>query len=117
MSIQVTNKSMRELYSNIIIVPCNMLDRLFSFRPAKYYNAGTYGWNCDYITLEFIGNYDTLICTGYRPIKGTHKADYELCKEYEDKAVEIIRTMYGYKDIDSALNELIKEFINKILEV
>ena len=64
MKIQVTKKSIKENYKNIISVGYCNAQNMLKCKDATMYSAGVYGWACDYYVI----NNDTIISTGYNPI-------------------------------------------------
>lgn len=84
---KITNKQVKENYKNIISVGYCDLYYLLQGLNARYYNAGVYGWNYDGFEI----NLNTLIITGYRPIKGNIKTDHKTIEKYENKAREIMK--------------------------
>lgn len=59
----VTQKYIRALYGNSVfsVSYCDAQHLLIGTSPFAY-NAGVYGWNCDYYHFDGV-----IICTGYRP--------------------------------------------------
>lgn len=100
---------------NDIIIQANYcsLQHLLSRSEPLYYTAGVYGWNADVYRAYFDGK-AVAIVTGYRPF-GSVRPSYQLCKFYDDKAAEILKT----SDFDSqfvALENLIVDFIGDALK-
>lgn len=82
MKYRTTAKALREGYYTIISVGYCGLQCLLSYESPIAYSAGVYGWNFD--VYQFGG---VAIATGYRGMPSQHsKADYQLIREYEDKA-------------------------------
>ena len=76
---------------------------LLMFTRKVGYNAGVYGWNYD---VYIVG--DDVIITGYRPFT-TKKVNYELLKEYEDKARAA--QIKGGADVKETTNNLLLELL------
>lgn len=59
--------------------------RLLTFADAEYYNAGVYGWNCEFHLLrpaDFRTNAPAVwICTGYRNLTGARIPDLGIWEE------------------------------------
>ena len=81
---------------------------LLMFTHKVGYNSGIYGFNYD---VYIVGD-DTII-TGYRPFNAK-KINYELLKEYEEKAR---KAQYeGAKDVRNITNNLLLELLKKAKE-
>ena len=77
-----TQKYIRYLYDNSIIsVAYSDAWHLLRGLEPFAYNAGVYGWNCDYYAFD-----NACICTGYRP---HGKSVHSITREYEQKARKI----------------------------
>lgn len=112
MKIHVTQRTIRNSYSNIISVSYCALQRLLSKKNPDFYTAGTYGWNAD----VYVISPNTVIVTGYRPF-GNCKAGYELCQTYESKAADVAE-YYSFdpERAKTRLEEMIREFAEEALE-
>ena len=87
---------------------CNMYYLLKYHYPTAY-SAGTYGWSCDYYDIN-----NVVISTGYDYIKSKNmKDDYDLIKQYEDKARSIICDNH-YHDSKEAVNKLLLELLEEL---
>lgn len=86
------------------------LQYIMRLRPADYYNAGVYGWNCDIYTFG-----DIAITTGYRNMRGLLIPE-EIIRKYSDIAKEICNTPFGtdYTALRNALEENAERFIAEI---
>ena len=92
MKVHVTQKYIRAVYSNSVfsIGYCGAWHLLSGTSPFAY-NAGIYGWNCDYYNFGGV-----IICTGYRP----HGRDTRgITGKYEKLATDI------YNNRDLSWNE------------
>ena len=86
------------------------LQYLLKYQDRDYYTSGVYGWNFDVYTFSN----DYAITTGYRGMIHHVSRNYELEREYDNKAMEII-----YSHADNApelVNALITEFLHKVFE-
>ena len=112
MKFKTTNKAIKEGYRNVIRIGYCDLQYLLYYKNPVAYTSGAYGWNAD---IYEIGR-GSAICTGYRPV-GNIKADYELVREYDKKAEKIVLSWNEYKhdEILKMLDELLNEFIEKVL--
>ena len=99
--IQAKKSDMRQNYRILSVGYCDM-QYLLKFQNPVAYSAGVNGWDCDYYEID-----DVVICTGYNPIKSKNIIDdYELIREYEQKASQDITT--------AKTNELLHELIGKL---
>ena len=110
MKLKATQKRVKEVYRHIICIGYCNLQYLLYYRNAFAYTAGVYGWNAD---IYDIGG-GVAICTGYRPF-GNVSADYELVNEYDNKAREIIHNTKIDDNPREKVDELLNEFIEKVL--
>ena len=99
--IQAKKSDMRQNYRILSVGYCDM-QYLLKFQNPVAYSAGVNGWDCDYYEID-----DVVICTGYNTIKSKNIIDdYELIREYEQKASQDITT--------AKTNELLHELIGKL---
>ena len=112
MKFKTTKKAVKEGYRNIIEVGYCSLQHLLYYKDPVAYTSGTYGWNAD---IYDIGG-GVAICTGYRPF-GDIRVDYELVKEYDNKARDLIALSkeFDFAELKEMLDELLNEFIEKVL--
>lgn len=110
MKFKTTQKAVKEGYRNIIEVGYCGLQHLLYYKDPVAYTSGVYGWNAD---IYEIGR-GSAICTGYRPF-GDIRVDYELVKEYDNKAREIIHSTRFDDNPREKIDELLNEFIEKVL--
>ena len=110
MKFKTTQKAVKEGYRNIIEVGYCGLQHLLYYKDPVAYTSGVYGWNAD---IYEIGR-GSAICTGYRPF-GDIRVDYELAKEYDNKAREIIHNTRFDGNPREKIDELLSEFIEKVL--
>ena len=108
MKFKVTKKEMKQNYYRIIgIGYCEAQHLLYYAEPIAY-SAGVNGWACDYYDIDGV-----LISTGYSYLdnKNTY-ADYEIIKEYNKKARDIILdNNLDYEQRKNQVQALLKEFI------
>lgn len=85
MKYETTKKAILSNYPNVIKVGYCSLQTLLKFHsPSAYTASKTYGWRADVYEITP----DTVIVTGYAPF-GNIVPDYEIIKEYEEKAKEL----------------------------
>jgi len=98
-------------FEHVYKCPASVLYYIFNGIEPNYYNAGTYGWNCD-IYVNY--SHDTAICTGYRCNKGKNIPS-ELIDKYTEKAVTIINKHLNYAEHRTALDDNINDFLNELI--
>jgi hypothetical protein len=111
MKFETTQKYMRALYGNDLfsIGYCGAYYLLYGVEPMAY-NAGVYGWNCDYYSTDGV-----CICTGYRP--HGRKVDYNTLAEYNKRAEEIYRDWnIPHNEQVEKIAEIRAEWIAKLVE-
>ena len=109
--IKVTQKEIKESWRNIVSIGYCEAQYLLSFKEAKMYSCGIYGWKCDYYIIDN----STIISTGYAPVGNL--SDYKLVREYDKKASEILSNRnLSYDEKKLQVNNLLDEFIAKILD-
>lgn len=113
MKLKATQKRVKEVYRHVICIGYCNLQYLLYYRKAFAYTSGVYGWNADIYDM----GRGVAICTGYRPF-GNIRADYNLQKEYNDKAERIVLSWGKYEHDEKLkmLDELLNEFIEKALK-
>lgn len=109
---QTTQKHIKGIYNNIIVVGYCDLYYLLWAKNADYYTAGVYGWNADI----YICGWDVCICTGYRPF-GNIRPDRSTLEKYEQAAEKIAKSRkYTLETKQNKINKLLQEFINLTIE-
>mgnify|MGYP007069840975 CR=1 FL=1 len=108
MKFKTTKKAIMNGYKNIISVGNDNLQRMLSCENAIAYTIRREGWGAD---IYNFGN--TAIVTGYSPF-GNVKANYELCKRYEDEAASICKATYEWNVRKAQLDNLINRFISEV---
>ena len=106
MKFKTTRKYIREIYGSYILSVgyCDAQFLLRGIDPFAY-NAGVYGWNCDYYYTDGI-----CICTGYRP--HGRSVDWKTLREYENKASAILHDWnYTYDEQMERVSQLRKEWL------
>ena len=114
MKLQTTKTNVKNNFVTILTVGYCELQYLLNCCSAFAYSAGVYGWGCDFYqpSSKFSG---VCIATGYNTDRmGGKQVSYELVKEYEQKAREVMND-YSQTNKREALNTLIDEFIEKAL--
>ena len=110
MKVKVTKKQIKENYHNIICIGyCNAW-YLLAYKDADYYSSGIYGWSCDYYKI----NNNTIISTGYAPIDSKYR-DYEITKDYNEKARKVYNSNIPYKSKKTKINNLLNKYIDCIM--
>lgn len=112
---KVTARWIKESYNKRLSVGYCAMQFLLKYEDPVYYTCGSSGWNSDnYYFPEF----DLLVSTGYRPVFGTTKADYELIESFDKKAREIEEN-YGtnalpYDQKKVAVKILLVKFLQEV---
>ena len=107
MEFKTTKKQIKDNYSSILKIGYCELQALLSYESPIAYNAGVYGWNCDFYKLN-----DVIICEGYRPIG--QKVDYNLVRETESRAEKIkYNNMLTSEERRAQMTELLNDFIKQ----
>lgn len=86
MKFKTTTKYIKENNNTILSVGYCKMSSLLKYQEKTAYTAGIYGWNYDIYEVNNVA-----ICTGYRgmPENKNIKDDYDLIKQYEEKAQKI----------------------------
>ena len=116
MKLQTTKTNIKNNFGTVLAVGYCELQYLLNCCSPFAYSAGVYGWVCDYYTPsdKFRG---VCLATGYNTDRlGGKRVSYELVKEYEQKAHELVCDYNTQINKREALNILIDEFIEKALE-
>lgn len=109
MKYKTTDRAIRAGYSKIIKVGNDNLQNLLRLENAVAYNTRAEGWKYDIYDFGSVA-----ICTGYAPI-GNYNANYEICRTYDEKALEILRDCRkSYKTQKEEVSALIQEFIAEV---
>lgn len=108
MKLKTTKKAIRNSGYNVLKIGyCNAQNLLRHKSPFAYSERGE-GWACDYYQID-----NTIISTGYDPIGC--KVDYNLVREYDEKAAAIWRDYSRtYEDQEAAVDTLLASFIEKV---
>ena len=114
MKLQTTKSNIKRNFCTVLTVGYCEIQYLLNYCSPFAYSAGVCGWSCDYYTpsTKYSG---VCIATGYNTDRlGGKRVSYELVKEYEQKALELVLD-YSQNNKREALNALIDEFIEKAL--
>ena len=114
MKLQTTKSNIRNNFCTVLTAGYCEIQYLLNSCNAFAYSAGVYGWSCDFYqpSAKYSG---VCIATGYNTERiGGKRINYELVKEYEQKAHELVLD-YSQMNKREALNALIDEFIEKAL--
>ena len=115
MKLQTTKSNIRKNCGTILTAGYCELQYLLNCCSPFAYSAGVYGWSCDYFVPSSKYN-GVCLATGYNTDRlGGKRVSYELVKEYEQKAREIVCNYETQMNKREALNNLIDEFIEKAL--
>lgn len=108
MKYRTTKKAIRELGDPVYCVGyCNLQNLLRCVDPFAY-SARSEGWACDYYYIH-----DLIISTGYSAIG--RKTDYNLCREYDQKALAIWSDYnLTFDQQKEKVEGLIEEFAKKL---
>lgn len=103
MKFKVTNKQVKEQFTNIKSAGYCSLTHLLTFVEPIAYTCGIYGWNYDVYQIHGL-----TICTGYRNMPGEK---LQKVSEYEQKAREIMSNYdIPYDERTNKISELLQEF-------
>ena len=106
---QTTRKYIAENYICYGTGYCD-LQYLLKYQSRDYYTCGVYGWNFDVYTFG-----DYAITTGYRSCIHHVKRNYELEREYEEKARKIYYNReLSWDNQKEKINNLLAEFLQKV---
>lgn len=107
MKYKTTKKAIREMGDPVYCVGyCNLQNLLRTVDPFAY-STRAEGWACDYYRINGV-----IISTGYSPIG--RKTDYNLCREYDQKALEVLRELIPWEEQREKLEALASEFVEKL---
>lgn len=107
MKLKTTKKAIRQSGQTIIKIGYCNAQFLLRFQSEFAYSTRAEGWACDYYEVNGV-----IISTGYAPIGKS--IDYELIREYDNKAREICGDYSrSYEDQKAAVNALLYEFVEK----
>ena len=116
MKAKTTMKAIRNNYNNIYYCGYCDLQDIMKHEEPTYYNAGTYGWNCDIYTDY---RRDIAITTGYRGMIGK-RIPSELIEKYTNIAKSITeQTKNGrtYEEIKEALDKNRENFFSELANI
>lgn len=110
MKFKTTKKAIRNNYSNIIKIGYDDLQHLLNYERPIAYIARVEGWACDIYQI----NTNTVISTGYDAF-GNIKPDYKIVREYDQKALKILReSNEPTETIQRRLTELLENFVKEV---
>lgn len=108
MKYRTTKKAIREMIDPVYCVGYCNIQNLLRFIDPFAYSTRAEGWACDYYYA-----YDVIISTGYSPIG--RKTDYNLCREYDQKALAIWSNYnLTFEQQQEKVEALIEEFVEKL---
>lgn len=110
--VKVTQKLIKESYSNILIIPYGDLQHLLRYEGASYYTSSRCGWNANIYVYE-----DVAICTGYRPF-GTYCPSRALVAKYNKLADAYLHdgSSRDFQQVKHYLHSLLAAFIREVKE-
>lgn len=110
MKLKTTKKEIRGGFYRILSIGYCDAQYLLKYKNPFGYSAGVYGWACDYYDIDGV-----CISTGYSPLTDKNMIhDYNLVREYENKARDICKGDLEYEDKKIKVNELLVELIDKL---
>lgn len=109
MKTRTLQKHVRAEFSTIIKVGYCRLQHLLNYENPIAYTTNAYGWAAD---VYDVGN-GVAIVTGYAPF-GRVQPDYNLCKDYDARAMNILYSHDSYETTRDKLRDLIKDFIIEV---
>lgn len=107
----VTMKYVTNNYRKRIAIGYCHAQYLLEGQEPSYYTHGIYGWNNDIYQVD----YDTVIITGYRNLRGNIDYKYETLEKYEKEASHIYNSIgISYDDKITKINNLLNQFIKEV---
>lgn len=106
-----TSMKICESYGHVVSIPNGTIQYLMCGIEPRYYNCGTYGWNCDIYTDW---SRDLLITTGYRNTRGK-RISYDFAKKYDDIAKDICESTNDWDERQEKLMNLREDFFDALL--
>ncbi len=100
MKLKATRKEIKNGYRHILSIGYCALQTLLNYESPFAYSTRVEGWSCDYYDIDGV-----CISTGYSTI-GKY-VDYELIREYENKAQNKSR-----EERSQLLSEFVKKTVN-----
>jgi|WetSurMetagenome_2_1015567.scaffolds.fasta_scaffold268532_2 hypothetical protein len=113
---KVSAKWIKESFGKRLSIGYCSIQFLLKYEEPEYYTCGGSGWNSD---NYYFPEYGLLVSTGYNPVSGTIKVDYNLMESYNNKAKQAIAQSTGY-DTDSEkkrmkeVSKLLDEFLQEV---
>lgn len=112
MKFKTTKKAVNNGYSVRVCVPYCDLQHLLALESPVAYTSRREGWAADIYDVG--GN--VAIVTGYAPF-GNVKADYTICRKYEQEAQKIRRDCnLSYEQMKEQLRELLQRFVKEVTQ-
>lgn len=108
MKLHTTQRAIRNAYpGKVISISYCAAYYLLAYQSPFAYNAGVYGWNCDYYNID-----GTVISTGYRP--HGKNVNYDIVNKWNKKAQAVYDTVRDYNDRREIINGYLNEFIKEL---
>ena len=110
MKMKTTYKETVQRYKNVIqVLHYDLCSMLSCETPVAYTTRGE-GWGADVYAFG-----DVAIVTGYAPFGGIRPA-HETNQRYEKRAREITDGIYNWQEKKALLGELIKEYLQEVIQ-
>ena len=105
-----TSMTIHNNYNHVYRAGYCDLSKICKHIEPQYYNAGSYGWNCD----VYVNNqYNIMISTGYRNTRGK-TIPTDILKKYNDIAADIINNRNSYEKECQLLEENYNKFLQEL---
>lgn len=110
MKLKTTKKEIRGGFYRILSIGYCDAQYLLRYKNPFGYSAGVYGWACDYYDIDGV-----CISTGYQPLSDKNMLhDYNLVREYENKARDICTGDSSHDGKKEKVNALLSELIDNL---
>lgn len=106
-----TSMKMHHNYNHVYRAGYCDLSKICKHIEPQYYNAGSYGWNCD---IYVDNQYNIMISTGYRNMRGK-TIPSDVLQKYDNIAVDIINNRYSYEKECQLLKENYNNFLQEMV--
>lgn len=110
MNTKVTQKFTKQHFRKVIYTGYCNLQNLLNHRDVWGHTERVVGWGAD---IYDCGN-GVCIVTGYAPF-GNVKADYDLCRQYDQAAEKIKREESDFNKARQRLDNLLADFVGDVL--
>jgi hypothetical protein len=110
MKVLITRKKVMETNGIVVKVGYCRLQFLLSGKSPYAYTSGIYGWGSDVYDVNGIA-----ISTGYKPF-GNVEPPYSFMESFDNKAEKILGERLPYDEKTKAIDSLLKEFTDAIID-